>query len=259
MGCMKNIRRTKKTANQYWIDIIYHESSSISNINVEPLVGPKYLWDSRLTQTLTIEGENSVTVWNDYYNNASLNLPFYDISKAPTYQLDECISSINFNGINNSLVGNGFSENSSNFTFIFVVGNLVDNLAEGNGQIFYMDAGGNWNAVYSGEMLNNIGFVVNLDQLGVFIAQPIQVFAIRVSGDGTQAEVWQNGGTPSVTPISINAGLQSLEIGSILGTDYLNGNVPWIAYYDSAISNIALGNALSYVGNAFGIPISPLA
>lgn len=250
--------QTKYSANEFWNDILLHDHEHSSSII--PLAGPKFLWDARLTNTLTIENVNSVTSWLDYYNNVNLEQYFdHDSTKAPGYEVVSDSATLNFNGINNYLAVYPLNETSLNFTILVVATDLQDNLADNSGTILYAfnSDSGNFNISYIAG--NQIGIAEDTNQLGVFVAQSKQVIAIRVSGDGTLAQAYVNGGAGGSSAISIAGGLQYLQIGSILGNNYLAGNVPWIAYYDTALSDSDLNTALSYAGTNFGITVTPVS
>jgi len=246
---------TKYSGNKFWEDILFHDHE---HSNVIPLAGPKFLWDARFPTSFTLTGD-AVTEWFDLYNNKLLNQYFGpDLSKAPTYEVDGGIQTVHFNGVNNYLAIYPLAESSMNLTLFLVASNLQTNLADDNGTItygFFSDFG-NLHMDYIA--MNQIGTSIDDTQLGVVLAQPKQIMALRISGDGTIAKLYQNGGSPATTAIEIGGGLMYLQIGSYLGNNYLDGDVSWIAYYDSALSSDDMDTAFTYAGDAFGISVSPV-
>lgn len=250
---MGNTYASGFSANKVWDNIIYHNHEEQ---NIEPLAGPKFLWDARFTESITLD-DDSVTSWLDLYDSRNLNQYFGpDLTKAPTYIVSG-IPTIHFNGVNNYLAVYPLGESSSNLTLFFVVSNLQTNLADNSGAIAYgFFSSGNLHMDYIA--MNQIGTSIDATQLGVVLAQPKQIMAIRISGDGTVAKLYQNGGSPATTAITIAGGLDFIQIGSYLGDNYLDGDISWVAYYDSALSSIDMDAAFSYAGNAFGISVSPV-
>ncbi len=252
--------QSKYSANEYWNDILLHDHEHASD--VIPLAGPKFLWDARFPNNVILS-DNVVTSWFDLYQNTLINQYFgEDVTKAPTYETVSGSQTIDYNGINNYLTAYPLGETSTNFTILVVATDLQNNLADNSGTILYsfMNSFGEINISYIAE--NQIGISSGEVQLGVFIAYPAQVIAIRVTDVvdvGTFAQAWVNGGTAENVAIPIGGGLQYLQIGGIPGSYYLDGNVPWVAYYDIALSDVDLNTALSYVGSNFGIPITPVS
>jgi hypothetical protein len=251
--------QSKYSANEYWNDILLHDHEHA--LDVTPLAGPKFLWDARFPNNVILS-DNVVTSWFDLYQNTLMNQYFgEDVTKAPTYETVSGSQTIGYNGINNYLTAYPINEISTSLTILVVATNLQDNLAANSGTILYsfMSNIGDITISYIAE--NQIGISSGGVQLGVFIAYPAQVIAIRITdGDnGAFAQAWVNGGTAENVAISIGGGLQYLQIGGIPGSYYLDGNVPWVAYYDTALSDVDLNTALSYVGSNFGIPITPVS
>ena len=250
---MGNIYASGFSANKVWDGIIYHHSHD----NITPLAGPKFLWDARISSLITLEGANSVTAWADYYQGKILNQYFGpDVSKAPTYEVVSGIQTVHFNGVNNYLASYPFGETSSDFTIFVVVTDLQTNMAVDNGQIFFIFNGGD-NIDMEYVAMNQIGTVISGVDMGLFLAQPKQIMAVRISG-GTVGKVYQNGGTPSTQAVSMT-GVDFLGLGSFIGNRYLYGNIPCVAYYDSALSDVDMNTAFSYAGAAFGITVTPVS
>ncbi len=64
-----------------------------------------------------------------------------------------------------------------------------------------------------------------------------------------------DGNTSSADNFSFDQTVDSLFVGSSL-TDYaLSGEIGWLAYYDSAISDGALSSLISYAANKFHITL----
>ena len=131
-------------------------------------------------------------------------------------------------------------------------------MAVDNGQIFYIFRGGD-NIDMEYVAMNQIGTVITGVDMGLFLAQPKQIMAVRISGGGTVGKVYQNGGAPSTQAVSMTGGVEFLGLGSFTGLRYLDGNIPWVAYYDSALSDVDMNTAFSYAGSAFGITVTPVS
>jgi hypothetical protein len=247
---MGTLRSTKRTANQYWIDILFQ----IKPTNVIPLPGPTYLWDARLTDTLTFVDGN-VDVWTDYYQNFPLDLYFgEDPSKNPSY-VD---STLVFNGVSNYLA-NSFNEPNPEFTFMIITGNFSDNLANNPGTFAWIDMDSAFVAMqyFDGQIGLTLG---DSTLLAVFASQPNQVIIFQSTDGGTTVNVFQNGGTPSqTTGLSLGSGLQFLDVGAFLGDQYLAGTVSWVAYWNTAISPDEVNTALDYISNNFNIVTTPIS
>ncbi len=251
------LRQSKFSGNNYWTGILYHDHEHVAPA---PLVGPKFLWDARQTETITLEGDDSVTGWTDVYQGLLLTQSFgHDITKAPTYDTSGDFPTIHFNGVNNYLSQGSIGETSINFTYLVVAHGLAVNITDNVGWITYFTTGGaNWDIEYVPSDINGIGIDQDGNNFGLFLANPRQVIAIRVSNDGTLGEAWINGGEGSSKNITILGGLDFLSLGSRVGISYLNGNIPWVAYYDTALSNDDLNAALTYAGSSFGFTVSPV-
>lgn len=246
---MAKIRQNKFSGNQYWTNVLWQ----VHQNNIIPLSGPKFLWDARFPSSVILN-DSGVDQWLDLYQNMPLFLYFgEDDSKSPSY----ADSTISFNGVNNYLANGEFSETSPEFTIIMVASNLQQNLADDPGTMMFFSAGGIWTADNIG--MNQLGFTGDNIDLGVFVAQPIQAIVIQSVDSGSAANVWVNGGVGSNTEISGTSALGFLQIGAFLGEQYLSGNISWIGYYDSAISNSEIDTALTYLSQAFSIPVSPVS
>jgi len=255
---MGTIRQSKLSSNRYWTNhILYHNDE---NDGPSPLAGPKFIWDARVTSSVTLD-DTAVVEWRDIYQGKILNQNFDpDVSKAPAYLTNDLGGqpAINFNGINNYLGTFEFDEEATlSFTIIMVCGNLLQNLVDDFGTIFsaYFDT--NQMQLF----FENDAFVQL--QGSMFALQkaflPLQALAFRITG-GNLVEFWSNGGAAGSSAMDpIGTGLDFFTIGSTVGNNYLDGSIAWVGYYDTAISNAELDTAFAYLSGVYGMPVTPVS
>jgi hypothetical protein len=248
-----NIYKTRLSANRKWINTYYNNDGG----NPSPLPGPKFIWDARVTSSITLD-DTAVVEWRDVNQGKILNQNFTpDVSKAPSLIDSLDCPAIDFNGINNYLGTFDLDEESTSFTFIIVCGNFSQNLAEDFGAIFSGFFDSNQIQLY----FENDTFVQL--QGNTFTLQkaflPLQALAFRITG-GDSVEFWSNGGVGLSSAMDpIGSGLDFFQLGATIGSNYLDGIISWVGYYDTAISDGELDTAFSYLSGVYGITVTPVS
>ena len=229
--------------------------------------GATLLWDACYTDSFT-ETDNNVTVWTDLIED----VPLENISEGKEPLLTTFINgniefpTLEFNGINQGLIAE-FSTTA--FTVIAVVNGMGTNLSEESGGIFVLSDQPLVEQILLGWNNGNI-VVQNGDYTGlVDIVEPIaspngpQIVALRYDGttDVGNVELFVNGGTASTNSesFSFTEGIQVATVGTAFGSYALNGQIAWIAYYDTNINNTDLNRAITFAANTYKISHTPVS
>ena len=223
-----------------------------------------YLWNACPSASLVLSDE-VVTSWIDRIDGVEM----FPISEGKEPGLTTSTNQgttfnmLSFNGVSQGFVNSSEAfQDTEAFTVVVVVNNMETNLAENTGAIFTLI-----NEPFSEQILlgwENGNIVVQNRSEGLIdIIDPIasdngfHVIALRYSGiEGTgNVELFIDGGTASTNSSSFvfTQAVSALYIGSSL-TDYaLSGEIGWLAFYDSAISDQNLNTAISFAGNLYNI------
>jgi hypothetical protein len=240
--------QTKYSGNKFWNNILLTQ-------NPQELTG-SFLWDAAVSDDVIIDVSPNVEAWLDQISNTPLfQWAAYDQTKEPAYDTGSP-PAIAFNGTNNYM---GVIINlPPAFTAELVVNNLAPNTNEDLGCIFFVYSIDGIFITYDGA-----GNIVTVDSnqngiTGLPAADGIQVIIARYDGF-SNLELWVNGGTAATGTIDMALdGTESIfviNLGSAAPPfdGYLNGEINWFKYYNSAVDNATIDSDLIYLGERFGI------
>lgn len=220
----------------------------------------EYTWDACFENKIT-QIDGNITGLNDLIENLEL-MPLND-GKEPSLITSENggqeFNMISFNGINQQL--STFLPLTS-FTIIMVVNNFNENLSENVGAFFSICSDPFVEQVLCGYTNNTIvisqddgeGGLINLIENE--ITNGFKIIAVRVNASESSLDLFVNGGEAENITFDYTVSLEA-EIALLFGSSFvdycLNGEIGWISYYNSAISNAELNRAIAFAAQRFNI------
>lgn len=224
--------------------------------------GSTLLWDACFTNYI-VKVDNNITGWVDLNND----FPIYpsDNGKEPGFTVSKNHNKnhnmITFNGTNQGLGCVNCFNGTTAFTAAVVVNNLAENLSENIGTIFSLISfpfteqillgyeGGNIVLKYNNETLTDLIPPVSVDN-GFHL---IVVRYTGIEGVGNVDLIIDGNTYTNESSFVFNNTVDTFYMGSTFADYSLNGEIGWLAYYDSAINDNELNYLIYQISNKFNI------